>query len=179
MSTESASLSEFFQNDLSCSQLYEGLKDAPYFFREVTKKHNIVLALFLHGLEMSDHYILVATTHLYYHLKGDHVRLLQVAVVLNFLRSKLDNFLQSVGLHSKAATMLCGYFNSCPCIAAYEYMVKGHVSRHHRDWMVYKLSEVPHCNCVSKQPLRQEGSSSSDESEEEQDSAPPETLYKR
>lgn len=179
VSTESASLSEFFQNDPSCSQLREGLKDAPYFFREVTKKHNIVLAVFLRSLEMPDHYLLVATTHLYYHPKGDHVRLMQVAIVLNFLRSKLDNFLQSVGSHAKVATMLCGDFNSCLCIAAYEYMVKGHISKHHRDWMVYKLSEVPHCNCNSKQPLMQEVSSSSDESEEEQDSVPPETLYKR
>ena len=179
MSTTSASLSEFFQSDPSCSRLHEGLKDAPYFFREVTKKHNIVLAVFLRSLEMPEHYLLVATTHLYYHPKGDHVRLVQVAIVLNFLRTKLDNFHHSVGSHAKVATILCGDFNSCQCIAAYDYMVKGHVSRHHRDWMVYKLSEVPHCNCDSKQPLMQEASSSSDESEEEQESVLPERLHER
>ena len=180
MSNESASLSEFFQNDPSCSRLCSGLKDAPYFFREVIRKHNIVLAVFLRHLEMPDYYLLVATTHLYYHPKGDHVRLLQVAIVLSFLKSKLDNFLRSVGSHAKVATMLCGDFNSCPCIAAYEYVVKGRVSKHHRDWMVYKLNEVPHCNCESKQPLMQETSSSSDESEEEEESTvPPQTLYKR
>lgn len=179
MSTESASLSEFFQSDPSCTQLYKELKDAPYFFREVIKKHNIVLSVFLRSLEMPDHYLLVTTTHLYYHPKGDHVRLAQVAIILNFLRSKLDNFMDLVGSHAKVATILCGDFNSCQCIAAYEYVLKGHISRHHRDWMVYKLSEVPRCNCNSKQPPMQEASSSSDESEDEPDSPSKEILDKR
>lgn len=172
----------FLENDPSCSKLCAGLKDAPYLFREVRKKHNIVLAVFLRSLEMSDHYLLVATTHLYYHPKGDYVRLAQVAIVLNFLKSKLERFQQSVGSHARVATALCGDFNSCPCIAAYEYVVKGHVSRHHPDWMVYKLSEVPQCNCNSKQALKQESSSSSDESEDEQEASSRvavEKLYKR
>ena len=182
MSRESASLNDFFETDQSCSSLCEGLKNAPYFFREVTKKHTIILSLILRSLEMPDHYLFVGTTHLYYHPKGDHVRLAQVAIALNFLASKLEKFLHSVGSQAKVATVLCGDFNSCPCIAAYEYMVKGRISRHHRDWMVYKLSEVPHCNCNSKQSLKQKESSSSDESGDEEDSAsnnPEASRYKR
>lgn len=90
--------------------------------------------------------------------------------------------MHSVGAHAKVATILCGDFNSCPCIAAYEYLVKGYVSRHHRDWMVYKLSEVPPCNCNSNRLLTQEVSSSDSESEGEQESpddAVVDKLYKR
>lgn len=177
MSTESASLSEFFENDPSSSELYEGLKDAPYFFREVKKKHNVILLVFLRNIDIPDHYLMVATTHLYYHPKGDHVRLTQVAIGLNFLRSKLENFMHSVESDAKVATILCGDFNSCPCIAAYEYLVKGHVSQHHRDWMVYKQSKVPPCSCNRKQLLKHEGSSDS-ESEDEQES-PDDKLYRR
>lgn len=181
VSTESTSLNEFFDSDPSCSALCKGLKDAPYFFREVKKKHNVVLSVFLRCLEMPDHYLLVATTHLYYHPKGDHVRLAQVAITLNFLKSKLEKYLHSVGSYVKVATILCGDFNSCPCIAAYEYIVKGHISRHHHDWMVYKLSEVPHCNCDNKHSLMK-NESSSDESEDDQETAsndPIDARYKR
>lgn len=139
--------------------------------------------MFLRGVDIPDHYLLVATTHLYYHPKGDHVRLAQVALALNFLKSRLERILDSVGSHAKVATVLCGDFNTCPCIAAYEYLVRGHVSRHHRDWMVYKLSEVPPCNCNSKQSLKQEDSSSSDSESENEQGSPGDVavdkLYRR
>ena len=170
MSVESTSLNDFFEHDPSCSELYHSLQIAPYFLRAVLKKHNIVLTVFLRSLDMPDTYLCVVNTHLYYHPMGDHIRLLQVATALKFLQTKVDKFHQIVGQHAKVATVICGDFNSCPCIAAYDFVLSGSVSQSHPDWMVYKLSEVPKCAC-NKRPLKgeDESSSSSSESDKEDD----------
>lgn len=46
--------------------------------------------------------------------------------------------------------MIGGDMNSCPCIAAYEYLVSGHVRKEHQDWMVYKQRDIPRCQCYYK-----------------------------
>ncbi len=100
---------------------------------------------------MPNHYLLVATTHLYYHPRGDHVRLVQVAVLMKFLESRLETYRKQLGQEATIATMICGDFNSCPCIAAYEYVIKGSIPSSHPDWSVYKLTDIPPCKCAMKQ----------------------------
>lgn len=168
MSVESTSLNDFFESDPSCSELFRGLHAAPYLFREVMKKHNIVLLVFLKSLEMPDSYLCVVNTHLYYHPKGDDIRLVQTAIVFNFLKSKMDQFIRKTGQHTKVATVICGDLNSCPCIAAYDFIISGSVKRTHPDWMTYKLSEIPKCACDQKL-LRGDSFSAESDSEEEED----------
>lgn len=170
VSAESSSLSAFFQNDPSCADLYKGLMLSPFFFQEVMKKHNVILSAFLKSKEMPDHYLLVANTHLYYHPKGDHVRLMQIAIAMNFLKMKLEAYRQTVSKAAKIATVICGDFNSCPCIGAYEYVLSGKIASQHPDWMVYKLTEVPKCNCeMKRQKMKDDYSSSDSESENDAD----------
>lgn len=136
---------------------------SPFFFQEVITKHNVILLAFLKSKEMPDHYLLVATTHLYYHPKGDHVRLVQVAIVMNFLKTKLNAYRKVVSSKAKIAALICGDFNSCPCIGAYEYVLSGKISKQHADWMAYKLTDIPKCNCEKeRQKMREESSSDSD-----------------
>ncbi len=148
--TDSAPLSLFLQTHPSCIELHKGLLAAPYFFAQVAKKHNIVMSVLLKSKDLPNHYLLLATTHLYYHPRGDHVRLVQVAIMMKFLQSKLEAYRQELGQEATIATMICGDFNSCPCIAAYKYVVSGSVADAHPDWTVYKLTDLPKCECDTK-----------------------------
>ena len=93
---------------------------------------------------------MVTSTHLYYHPKGDHVRLVQAAVMVNYLRTRVEKFSNILGENSKIATVIGADFNSCPCIAAYHYLTTGSVERTHEDWMVYKKKDIPRCPCYYK-----------------------------
>ncbi len=148
---ESSPLSTFLQTHPSCEQLARGLSTAPLFLSQVLKKHNIVMSLLLKSRDLPNHYLLVATTHLYYHPRGDHIRLAQVAILIKFLESKLEVYRQQLGRDATVATMICGDFNSCPCIAAYNYVLNGSVATSHPDWTVYKLAELRKCKCDKKQ----------------------------
>ena len=150
VSSERTSLSEFLQTHPSCSSLYHGLKAAPTVLKDLTTKHTIVQLAFLRCLQRPNHFLCIANTHLYFHPMGDHIRLLQVEVSLKVIRNALDAFKQIVGPRSTVAVLFCGDFNSCPCIAAYHYMLTGSVSKQHPDWMVYKLTEIPRCACNHK-----------------------------
>lgn len=148
--TDSTPLSSFLQNHTSCSELSAGLSAAPHFFAQVVKKHNIVMSALLESKDQPNHYLLVATTHLYYHPRGDHVRLVQVAIMMKFLEVKLQSYKQKFGQEATIATMICGDLNSCPCIAAYNFITSGKVLNTHPDWMVYKMAEIPKCECAVK-----------------------------
>lgn len=126
------------------------MKSAPKFLDEVKKKHAIVLVTLLRSVHLPNSYLLIASTHLYYHPKGDGVRLVQAAIMLNYLRTRVDKFSRFLGDGARIATVVGGDLNSCPCIAAYRYLVDGHVSRDHGDWMVYKMQWIPRCQCYYK-----------------------------
>lgn len=156
MAQESTALSDFFENDDSCVELRKGLESAPKFLQEVKRKHAIVLVTLLRSVYLPNSYLLVANTHLYYHPKGDGVRLVQMAVMLKYLRTRVNKFTQFLGDGARIATVIGGDLNTCPCIAAYRYLVDGHVSRDHEDWMVYKMQGVPQCRCYYKYNCRRD-----------------------
>ena len=143
-------IGDFFKSDPSCRQLYQGLQTASSFQQEVLRKSSIVLVGLLQSVECSNLYLVVANTHLYYHPKGNHIRLVQTAVMLNYLRTRLDSYSTSLGSGARIATVIGGDFNSCPCIAAYQYLVTGAVEKEHKDWMAYKSREIPRCTCDYK-----------------------------
>ena len=153
MGEDSALLSQFLAEDSSCSELHEGLKSAPGFLNDVMKKRAIVVAVLLQSLQLPDSYLLVANTHLYYHPKGDGVRLVQMAAFLGFLRSRVDGFRSVLGKGARIAAVIGGDMNSCPCIAAYQYLVGGRVERGHKDWRVHEMVGVPQCECYYKHNL--------------------------
>lgn len=153
LSSESVAIREFLQHDFACSDLHRALHAAPTILQDLLGKHTIVLLAFLKCLDQPNHFLCVANTHLYFHPMADHIRLLQVEISLRYIKARLDRFLERVGEHSKVAVAFCGDFNSCPCIAAYNYMITGSLSKHHPDWMVYRMTEVPPCACANKPPV--------------------------
>ena len=137
-------LRKFVQQSAGCRPL---LSLHPLILDNLLKRHNILQTAFLQSNERPDRYLLVANTHLYFHPMGDHIRLLQVEISLKYLESALENFRERVGKDAHVAVMFCGDFNSCPCTAAYNYMLSGKVSKSHPDWQVYRLTEIPRCSC--------------------------------
>ena len=93
---------------------------------------------------------MVVNTHLYYHPRGDLIRLIQVEILLRYLRTRLDFYATTILSTSKIAVVFAGDLNACPCVAAYSYLATGSVSREHQDWMVYKMEDIPHCKCFIK-----------------------------
>ena len=150
LAQEGTSLSEFLEKDASCCELHKGLASAPKFLNDVTRKGSIVLVTLLKSVEQMNSYLLVANTHLYYHPKGDHVRLVQSAILVNYLRAQVSKFSRELGDEARIATVIGGDLNSCPCIAAYNYLVSGRIGRDHKDWMCYKAAGIPQCQCYYK-----------------------------
>ncbi len=48
----------------------------------------------------------------------------------------------------KIAVALAGDFNSCPCIAPYNYVVMGSFRKEDLEWMSYRSTEVAACGCL-------------------------------
>ena len=128
---------------------------APSFLEEVRKRHSIILTVLLRSVESSDKYLLVANTHLYYHPKGDHIRLVQTAVMVNYLKTRIEKFSRFLGDSAKIAIVIGGDLNTCPCIAAYDYLVNGSIGKEHRDWMVYRMKNIPKCHCYLEHSLEE------------------------
>lgn len=114
------------------------------------KKHSIILTCLLQSVDKPNHYVLVTNTHLYFHPKGDHIRLVQTVAMVNYIRTKMEHFSSLLGSSARIAIVIGGDMNTCPCIAAYDYMVKGHVEQKHKDWFVYKMKGIPRCTCYYK-----------------------------
>ena len=153
--TSWVSLKESIQNDLGCQELFQSLQKAPTVLRNVTKKHTILQLTVLKCLGLSDHYILVANTHLCYHPTEDHVRLLQAITCIRAIHKALQDFkatLQPCAIEPQIAVVFCGDFNSCPCIGAYEFITRGFLAKTHMDWTKYKYSILPRCGCCEVPP---------------------------
>ncbi len=117
-------------------------------------KHTILQVTFTECVQKPGHYLCIANTHLYFHPLGNIIRLLQVEVILRAIHSLLEKFRHFVCSGSddqppKIAVTLAGDFNSCPCIAPYNYLMSGSMKKEDPEWMSYKLLELAVCECMS------------------------------
>ena len=137
-------LREFVNQSPNCRDI---LSLDPLILTDLLKRHNILQWVLLQSTEIPNSYILVANTHLYFHPMGDHIRLLQVAIGLKILESKLHEYQHQLGEGARIAVVFCGDFNSCPCTAAYSYVLSGSVDMSHPDWQLYRATQPPQCSC--------------------------------
>ncbi|CAI8036572.1 2',5'-phosphodiesterase 12, partial [Geodia barretti] len=112
-------LREFVNQSPNCRDI---LSLHPLILADLLERHNILQTVLLRSTEITNSYILAANTHLYFHPMGDHIRLLQVAISLKILGSKLREYQHKLGTDARFAVVFCGDFNSCPCTAAYSYL---------------------------------------------------------
>ena len=137
-------LREFVNQSPNCRDI---LSLHPLILADLLERHNILQTVLLRSTEITNSYILAANTHLYFHPMGDHIRLLQVAISLKILGSKLREYQHKLGTDARFAVVFCGDFNSCPCTAAYSYLSSGSVGAGHPDWQLYRAAQPPQCSC--------------------------------
>ncbi|KAL4655817.1 2',5'-phosphodiesterase 12 [Arapaima gigas] len=70
----------------------------------------------------------VANTHLYWHPKGSHVRLIQMAVALQHLHWVTSD------VHPGTPLLLAGDLNSSPLSGVLQLLTGGHIPTDHSDW---------------------------------------------
>ena len=90
------------------------------------------------GCSSGEHFVVVANTHLYYHPKGDHIRLLQTHIATLALSAMVEKFKEEMmtkgETHVRMGTIFCGDFNSSPVNGVCEYFITGKIPENHSDW---------------------------------------------
>lgn len=87
----------------------------------------------------SDQYLLVGNTHLYFHPDADHIRLLQMAFFMLFVKYIHRNTVRKFNLDPKQISIVfCGDFNSVPECGIFKLMTEKHVPENFID---FKSSE--------------------------------------
>lgn len=87
----------------------------------------------------SDQYLMVGNTHLYFHPDADHIRLLQMAFFMLFVKYIHRNTLRKFHLDPKQISIVfCGDFNSVPECGIFKLMTEKHVPD---DFIDFKSSE--------------------------------------
>lgn len=76
--------------------------------------------------------LIVGTTHLYYKPDADHIRLLQIALIMRELENLKKVSEETFGM--KFTLLLCGDFNSTPPFGVLEFMRKKVILENHPDW---------------------------------------------
>ena len=90
------------------------------------------------GCSRGESYVVVANTHLYYHPKGDHIRLLQAHIATLALSTTVERFKKEMAdkgeTNVRMGTIFCGDFNSSPLNGVCEYFITGKIPENHSDW---------------------------------------------
>lgn len=160
------SFTEFLLKDPSAEGLLKELRRYPRLLSFLAGKHSVVLIVIakvvsetvdmetkeLEGVlrngNLSTHsrYVAVATTHLYYHPEGDHIRLLQTHIAVSILKRAIDNFQVKMAIRGErnfvVAPIFTGDFNSSPLNGVYEYFINGSVEKEHSDWKAAPIYET-------------------------------------
>eukprot|EP00058_Branchiostoma_floridae_P019969 XP_002605459.1 hypothetical protein BRAFLDRAFT_212438 [Branchiostoma floridae] len=124
LSQEDINVGECLTSDPSCHDLQKWLSHSPAVLNKVTSRSTVLQVVLLESIEDPSRRLCVANTHLYWHPRAPHVRLVQMAVCLKFLE-KID---------SSVSLLLCGDLNSHPTSGLYELLTKQAVPASHTDW---------------------------------------------
>ncbi|XP_078470572.1 2',5'-phosphodiesterase 12 [Lampetra planeri] len=139
VSRHDVTLAVALQGDPAHGELRQALQKNPRLFRVLTRLATELQVSVLQSLEDERRRLIVANTHLYWHPKGSHVRLIQGAVALRHL----ELLVSSLALPAPAAPpplLFCGDFNSFPSSGLVQLLTTGHVGASHPDW---SASTVP------------------------------------
>ena len=85
--------------------------------------------------------LIVGTTHLFWRPDADHIRLLQVGIVMRIL----ENFAKKLSEENPTknySILLCGDFNSTPPFGVLEFMRNKIIDEDYRDWKSAEGEEI-------------------------------------
>lgn len=120
-------LSEALKVDPIHHALYQRIQNNAELSERMLRLGNTVQILVLHCKSV-DKYLVVANTHLYSPPNAGHIRLLQVAIILNQLRSVVDmTILEHNTDKHQVSAVLCGDFNCIPSDPIHQMVTQGNV----------------------------------------------------
>ncbi|KAJ7380399.1 mitochondrial mRNA catabolic process [Desmophyllum pertusum] len=168
-------LNEALLGDPAQEVVLDKISALPILLETLQKRNAIVQLSILKVLGFENQYLCVVNTHLYFKPTYPHIRMLQVAIILNHVQKVISQFcaggvddgvdipvhvaadtshrspqIVEDGMHSRpqVAVMFCGDFNSIPRNGLLELLTTGHVDSVHRDWTVCEDKEQ-HCTTLS------------------------------
>lgn len=166
-------LNEALLGDPAQAVVLDHVSVTPILLETLQKRNAIVQLSLLQVLGFEKQYLCVVNTHLYYKPTYPHIRLLQVAIILNHIQKVISQFCsrdadegvnvqagadhvspqihvanEGMHAHPQVAVMFCGDFNSTPRTGLVELLTTGHVDSTHRDWTLCEDKEE-HCTTLS------------------------------
>ncbi|XP_055468363.1 2',5'-phosphodiesterase 12 [Psammomys obesus] len=128
LSQHDISFQEVLESDPLHKELLEKLSLNPLAQEKVLQRSSVLQISVLQSTKDSSKKLCVANTHLYWHPKGGHVRLIQMAVALAHIRRV------SCDLYPGIPVIFCGDFNSTPSTGMFHFVVNGNITEDHEDW---------------------------------------------
>ncbi|KAE8612663.1 hypothetical protein XENTR_v10012939 [Xenopus tropicalis] len=127
------------------SELLGRLSRYPGARERVLKRSSALQVLVLESIEEPSRRICVANTHLYFHPKGGHIRLVQMAVALAHLGHVANE------LYGGIPVVFCGDFNSLPNTGLHRFVQGGAIAEDDEDWT--SNGEEERCNMALTHPF--------------------------
>ncbi|XP_072136534.1 2',5'-phosphodiesterase 12 [Mobula birostris] len=128
LSQHDVTFSEALASDPLHTDLLQKISANPTIKEKVLQRSTALQVSVLQYLEDSSRKVCIANTHLYWHPKGGHIRLIQIAIAFRHLHQITSE------MYPNAPIIFCGDFNSIPNSGLYEFVTKGSISADHQDW---------------------------------------------
>ncbi|MBN3322203.1 PDE12 phosphodiesterase, partial [Atractosteus spatula] len=128
LSQHDITLSEALLSDPLHRELLERVSTNPVLKENVIQRSTTLQVTVLQSVKDVSRKLCVANTHLYWHPKGGHIRLIQMAIALRHL-----SWVTS-GPHPGIPLLFSGDFNSTPSTGMYQLVTQGAVPESHEDW---------------------------------------------
>ncbi|XP_038668761.1 2',5'-phosphodiesterase 12 [Scyliorhinus canicula] len=138
ISQHDVAFSEALASDPLHVELLEKISANPNVKEKVLQRSTAFQVCVLQSLKDSSKKLCVGNTHLYWHPKGGHIRLVQIAIAFRHLQRV------TAEMYPATPLIFCGDFNSTPNSGLYEFVTKGHISADHPDWT--SNGEEERCN---------------------------------
>jgi len=173
VSSHDITLKESLLKDPINEAILDHVSSIPALLENITKKNAVAQITVLKDKQQNC-YLCVVNTHLYYKPKSPHIRLVQASIILNQLKTVVNQLIlaqsenknQSTdSQHSttktpspedtcesreieKVAVIFCGDLNSVPRAGVIELLGMGHVDGSHHDWTMTD-DQDEHCQTMS------------------------------
>ncbi|XP_078270725.1 2',5'-phosphodiesterase 12 [Rhinoraja longicauda] len=128
LSQHDVTLGQALASDPLHTNLLQEVAANPSVQEQVLQKSTALQVCVLQSLGDPSRKVCVANTHLYWHPKGGHIRLIQIAIAFRHLQQITSE------LHPNTPIIFCGDFNSSPSSGLFDFVTKGSISPDHQDW---------------------------------------------
>ncbi|XP_071942824.1 2',5'-phosphodiesterase 12-like [Antedon mediterranea] len=126
-------LSEAFQADGQYDYLRKAVSNNEGMLKRITSRSSVVQVAVFEEIANPSRKICVANTHLYFHPRAGHVRLIQTAVITHHLEQLKKIYKEQNGCDNLAVIFCCD-LNSTPGAGAFELVSTGSVAKYAADW---------------------------------------------